>query len=656
MADVQRPVVGYLPPILLITRNLPPLRGGMERVNLHLALEIAGEAKLSVIGPKGCREYFPDGVEVIELPLRPLPVFLMRAFVASWRMAGNRPGIVIAGSGLTAPMARLVARRAGAKAVAYVHGLDLVARHWLYRAFWLSALRRLDHAFANSSNTADIASRMGVAGRRVSILHPGVSIPDDSGEGDLDFRRRYSLGAGPLLLSVGRMTERKGLIEFVSRALPAICARYPEVTLVVIGDEAPDALNGRGAGAIQRLLEAAAEQGLEDHLRVLGTCDDPTLSEAYFASDVHVFPVRQVAGDIEGFGMVAMEAAAHGLPTVAFALGGVPDAVHPGRSGYLVNPGDYERFADSVCELLSLDRHADIRRSARELAEEFRWERFGERLRSVLSRIAAGDTFSMPERHGHAVLDVRSRNAKARKIERLLGLKRSPQRLRVLEIGTGSGGIAYYFATHSEIACEVDAVDVADTRQIRDGYRFTLVDSPLLPFDDACFDIVITNHVIEHVGNEAAQCLHLDEVRRVMKPDGMGYLAVPNRWMLVEPHYRLAFLSWLPRSWRTPYLSWRGRGKDYDCRPLTTSELEPLLRHAGFDFMQQHARALRLTYELERPKAFIYRRVLKRVPDAIYRWARRGFPTLIYVLRPVLTPSSAAVLPEQEAGRRTPVP
>jgi SAM-dependent methyltransferase len=232
------------------------------------------------------------------------------------------------------------------------------------------------------------------------------------------------------------------------------------------------------------------------------------------------------------------------------------------------------------------------------------------------------------------VLDLRSRDAKASKIERLLGLQPSARPLRILEIGTGSGGIAHYFATHPDIACEVDAVDVTDTRQIRDRYRFTLVDSPRLPFPDTSFDVVLTNHVIEHVGDEAAQRLHLDEVRRVMKADGVGYLAVPNRWMLVEPHYQLAFLSWLPQPWRTPYLRWRGRGTEYDCRPLTTRSLEPQLRRAGFDFTQQHGTALRMTYELERPTAFAYRAVLKRVPDAAYAIARHAFPTLIYLLRP----------------------
>ncbi|MGE0810832.1 MAG: class I SAM-dependent methyltransferase [Immundisolibacter sp.] len=188
-------------------------------------------------------------------------------------------------------------------------------------------------------------------------------------------------------------------------------------------------------------------------------------------------------------------------------------------------------------------------------------------------------------------------------MEALLGLAAAAHPVRLLEVGTGSGGIAHHFGTHPGRRFEVDAVDVNDSRQIHDGYRFTQVSDIQLPFPDGQFDVVISNHVIEHVGDRAAQRGHLAELRRVLKPDGLGYLAVPNRWQPVEPHYGLAFLSWLPVAWRTPYLRWRRRGDDYDCRPLSVRELEPLLAEAGFDFVQQHGRALRTTFELERPGA-----------------------------------------------------
>lgn len=240
---------------------------------------------------------------------------------------------------------------------------------------------------------------------------------------------------------------------------------------------------------------------------------------------------------------------------------------------------------------------------------------------------------SAEQRAGHAILDLQSRNAKARKIERLLDLKDIGRPLRLLEVGTGSGGIAHYFGSRASPKFDVDAVDVEDVRQVCGGYRFTLLENSLLPFHDSTFDIVITNHVLEHVGDQSAQRLHLREIRRVLKPDGVGYLAVPNRWQLVEPHYRLAFLSWLPPEWRSPYVRMRNRGDCYDCRPPTVPELESLLGDAGFEFVQLHGSALKVTYEIERPDAFIYQCFHRWAPTRLYAMLRKVFPTLIYVLR-----------------------
>lgn len=133
----------------------------------------------------------------------------------------------------------------------------------------------------------------------------------------------------------------------------------------------------------------------------------------------------------------------------------------------------------------------------------------------------------------HAVLDLPSRRLKGLKIERLLELPDRPQPIRMLEVGTGSGGIAHYFGTHEQLRCDVDAVDVHDNRLVSEGYRYHQVDGTQLPFADQSFDVVLTNHVIKHVGDEQAQRAHLSELRRVLRPDGVGYLAVPNRWMLV---------------------------------------------------------------------------------------------------------------------------
>jgi SAM-dependent methyltransferase len=213
-------------------------------------------------------------------------------------------------------------------------------------------------------------------------------------------------------------------------------------------------------------------------------------------------------------------------------------------------------------------------------------------------------------------------------IERLLGLA-AGRTIRMLEVGTGGGGIAEYFATHGRLDVEVDAVDVHDQRQGSGSYRFTLVHGTTLPFADGTFDVVITNHVIEHVGPREAQLDHLRELRRVMAPDGIGYLAVPNRWMVVEPHYRLPFLSWLPPAARTPYLRLARRGTWYDCEPLTKPAVEALFVRAGLDATNLCLPAARLTLELEGSDSML-RSVVARVPRRLVPLFDRMCPTLIY--------------------------
>ncbi|WP_232227621.1 glycosyltransferase family 4 protein [Aerolutibacter daejeonensis] len=372
--------------VLLITRNLPPLRGGMERLNLHLVSSLVGEYEVAIVGPTGCAAHLPAARrDCSEVPHRPLLRFMLGALWASFRLAWRaRPLIVLAGSGLTAPIAWLVARLAGARCIVYVHGLDLVATHPVYRVFWLPFIRHADMVLANSVNTAQLAMRCGVTSSRVSVLHPGTKVPGHDSALSSEFRAIHGFGDRPILLSVGRLTPRKGLVEFVLDVFPEVLKAQPDALLVVIGADAHDALSSVPGSQCQRIRDAAVRAGIDHALHMLPPCSDATLAMAYCSADVHVFPIRSVPGDVEGFGMVAIEAAAHGLPTVAFAVGGVADAVVEGRSGSLVAEGDYLRFADKVVEWISRREDRRVASACIEAARLFSWERFGKQLRANL--------------------------------------------------------------------------------------------------------------------------------------------------------------------------------------------------------------------------------------------------------------------------------
>jgi phosphatidyl-myo-inositol dimannoside synthase len=373
MIDAMRPR------ILVVTRNLPPLVGGMERLNWHMVAELAKYADVEVIGPVGAAAIGPAGALISEVPLTPLKSFLLGATITAVKRARRfRPHVVLAGSGLTAPIALLASHVANATSVAYVHGLDLTTQHPLYRRLWIPALRRMRCIIANSGATASLATRVGIESARVQILHPGVTLPEITSDDEVArFRRKYNLGKSALLLSVGRLSRRKGLLEFVQQALPKIVAKRTDVLLLIVGDTPHDALNAQSQTP-ESIRLAATQAGVGSHVVFLGKVSDQELASAFRASDVHVFPIRDIPNDPEGFGMVAVEAAAHGVPTVAFASGGVVDAVCEGRSGYLVSPGDYAAFAQRVLD--ALDGCSSRPDSCREFAQQFTWTNFGQSL------------------------------------------------------------------------------------------------------------------------------------------------------------------------------------------------------------------------------------------------------------------------------------
>jgi len=372
--------------ILIITRNLPPLVGGMERLNWHMADELAKQAEVHVIGPKGAAALKPLSITLAEAPLKPLPLFLLVAFFKGlWMALRWRPDVILAGSGLTAPIAWLLSKLSGARSAAYLHGFDITVNHGLYRRLWRPTLKKLDHVIVNSTPTQNLAIAAGVSQNNISIVYPGVSLPEapQSAENVAAFKEQHGLTGKKILLSVGRLTTRKGLREFVGQALPAIVKAEPDAVLVVIGEAPKDSL-GAGIQTIESIQAQAEQCGVVEHIRFLGVITDKVvLAKAYEAADVHVFPVRHIPDDPEGFGMVAIEAAAHGVPTVAFASGGVIDAVGEGQSGHLVTPGNYPALTQAVLQVLAVGP-AQLRTNITTFAQDFAWPVFGRRINRII--------------------------------------------------------------------------------------------------------------------------------------------------------------------------------------------------------------------------------------------------------------------------------
>jgi len=152
-----------------------------------------------------------------------------------------------------------------------------------------------------------------------------------------------------------------------------------------------------------------------------------------------------------------------------------------------------------------------------------------------------------------------SRLIKAEKILAVLRLKiQCPEKAVVADIGCNGGQITTRLAESFYV---VIGVDVDSPGKDRDGRaHFVQADAAQLPFKSSCLDVAVVNHVLEHVTD---QVVLLGEIWRVLKPTGICYLSCPNRFSLVEPHYRLPLLSWLPRRVSDWYVRIAGRGKAY---------------------------------------------------------------------------------------------
>lgn len=230
----------------------------------------------------------------------------------------------------------------------------------------------------------------------------------------------------------------------------------------------------------------------------------------------------------------------------------------------------------------------------------------------------------------HAILDCESREKKAIKIERLVSAMYTLKRSKMLEVGCGSGKIASYFSGLGYGQAGTHAIDVVDERQVTGDFQFTLVSDTNLPFDDEHFDFVISNHVIEHVGDEAAQKHHLAEIFRCLSPGEVFYFAVPNRWRLIEPHYKLPFLSWFPVWLASLYVRLLAKGTHYDCRPLSKRQAEALLKGSGFECWDVTLDAISLVGEIE--GGWATSRIAK-LPKSIWKPLAFLVPTLIFVCR-----------------------
>jgi len=232
-------------------------------------------------------------------------------------------------------------------------------------------------------------------------------------------------------------------------------------------------------------------------------------------------------------------------------------------------------------------------------------------------------------RRGHVASAPEGRLKKAEKIEALLAPYLDIAGADVLDLGAGSGLLSAYFAPRVKTLVAADR----DTSPFEpEGIEIVETRGSDLPFDDNRFDLVIWNHVIEHVGDRATQATAAREIRRVLRPGGVLYCAVPNRLTLIEPHYKLPFLSWLPQPLADRWVRASGKGTWYDCNPFRAPELVRLLTDAGFGVEDSTRAAFYALLRIEKANSALGR-ALARLPAPLVDALHPLMPTFVMICR-----------------------
>ncbi|QLL05536.1 GDP-mannose-dependent alpha-(1-6)-phosphatidylinositol monomannoside mannosyltransferase [Mycobacterium vicinigordonae] len=375
--------------VLLVTNDFPPRRGGIQSYLGEFVGRLIGSGAhaLTVYAPKWKGDGAFDesaqesGYRVVRHPstlMLPVPSVdvRMRRLIEEHR-------IDTVWFGAAAPLALLAprARQAGAtRVLASTHGHEV---GWSMLPVARSVLRRIGDGtdvvtFVSRYTRSRFAPAFG-PGASLEYLPPGVDSdrfrPDPAARAEL--RARYGLGERPTVVCLSRLVPRKGQ-DMLIKALPSIRRRVDGAALVIVG----------GGPYLDTLRKLAHTSGVADHVTFTGGVPGDELPAHHAMADVFAMPCRtRGAGmDVEGLGIVFLEASATGVPVIAGDSGGAPEAVQHNKTGLVVNGNSVDQVADAVTELLTdRDRAAAMGVAGRDwVRTQWRWDTLAARLAELL--------------------------------------------------------------------------------------------------------------------------------------------------------------------------------------------------------------------------------------------------------------------------------
>ncbi len=361
---------------LVVTNDFPPRPGGIQAFVHSLASRLPSEEVVVFASAwKGADAFdAAQGFPVVRLEsslMLPTPAVLRQA-----RAIARAEACDTVWFGAAAPLGLLAKPLALRRSVASTHGHEV---GWAMLPGARQLLRRI-------GRDVDVVTYLGAYTRqrlapvvpRLERLPSGVDTAlFRPGCGGADIRARYGLADRPVVVSVSRLVERKGH-DVLIRALPELRRRVPDAALLIVG-----------GGPYRPTLERIAdEEAVSEHVVLTGSVPWEELPAHYDAGDVFAMPcrTRRAGLEVEGLGIVFLEASATGLPVVAGRSGGSPDAVLEGETGYVVDGTSVREVADAVAGLLSdRERARRMGSAGRDWVErEWRWDVLAERLRALL--------------------------------------------------------------------------------------------------------------------------------------------------------------------------------------------------------------------------------------------------------------------------------
>lgn len=359
--------------------------GGMQRVAMELLRQLQRRSDLHI-------ETLVLNAPWKGVALRAAPFILSLATRVPRRIQRSAIDTVLFSSvttAMTLPLYSSRIDRSRVRLAAVAHGLDVVAAHHFYQSVVRRTLHRLDLVLPVSRATAKACIKRGAAA--VEVVPNGVDLGRFNGVSRSNGQPAalHTAGDGSLfaelpeedilLLSVGRQVARKGFTWFAENVAPEL---PPNVHWWHAG-------HGPERPALERVIKRC---GLERRVRLLGLVDEPTLMALYERADLFVMPNIAQPDDMEGFGVVMLEAGACGVATVASELEGITDVVRNGTNGFLLPSGNAEAWIDQL-KVIANDRTRmkGMGNNAAEFVRQtFDWPAIADRYVGALRNIGPG--------------------------------------------------------------------------------------------------------------------------------------------------------------------------------------------------------------------------------------------------------------------------